>query len=140
MLRIYYSQRSAPMITDTVSGLNALASRLREFLASEAPELLIETQSTGSPEPYDVFLRGLRVVKGVGPVLVSAGLGCELTVQGAVDNLAVWCGHFAFPPEANDGEHHHPEYVSRPGYIHPNTLSVIMEIQEEKGKHSQEDN
>ncbi len=55
-----------------------------------------------------------------------------LSVVGAPENLALWCSYFRFPAHATEGEHHHPEHVRRSGYISPNSLSVIIEVQDEE--------
>jgi hypothetical protein len=62
-------------------------------------------------------------------VTVEHTLG--LIVSGSTENLALWCSHFRFPATAQEGDHHHPEHKDKSGYISPNSLSVIIEVQGE---------
>lgn len=119
------------MITDTVSALNSLSSRLNTFLASAEAQLFVPADTTGSPAPYASLLKGVHFEKGAGPILVTLEPNLGLRVNGSVENLAVWCSHFSFPVDATEGNHHHPEHVQRSGYLTPGTLSVIFEVQGE---------
>ena len=130
-MRIYFDKTSDSMITDTVSGLNALASRLAAFLASSDQRLVLPADMSKSPAPYDTLLPGMEVEKQPGPILISADVRTGLRVVGSVENLSIWCSHFKFPATAKDGDHHHPEYVSRSEYINPRTLSVIIEVEDD---------
>ncbi|MHB8347179.1 MAG: hypothetical protein ACYDHM_08335 [Acidiferrobacterales bacterium] len=130
-MRIYFSQGSSPVITDSVAGLNALASRLAAWLAGGNENLLIEADTSGSPQPYQTLLPGVKFEKTTGPILVSLDPRSGLRVAGSPENLRTWCSYFKFPADAEEGDHHHPEYVDRSGYIDRLTLSVIIEVRDE---------
>jgi len=53
-----------------------------------------------------------------------------LRISGGVENLEVYANFFRFRAD-EDGAHHHPEYLARPCYIRPGTLSVIIEADTE---------
>jgi hypothetical protein len=127
-MRIYFSHQSDPMITDTVHQLKDTAERLKQFVDSMESRLFLQADTSGSPAPYEALLPGVEFTKGDGPILVSVAQK-GLQVRGSPENLKLWCAHFAFPADASEGEHHHPEHVHRPGYIDPRTLSVIIEVQ-----------
>lgn len=55
-----------------------------------------------------------------------------LAVTGSRENLRTWSAFFAFPPDAQVGDHRHPEYVDRPGYIDSGSLSVIVEVSDDR--------
>lgn len=129
-MRVYFSPESDPMITDTVAGLNALASRIAEFLDSEDRSLYLQADTTGSAAPYEALLPGVEFVRVDGPILVSLASEFGLRVTGSAENLRIWASHFKFSPHAVDGDHHHPEHVMRVGYIDSRTLSVIIEVQD----------
>jgi hypothetical protein len=129
-MRVYFSQGSDPMITDSVVGLNALAFRLAEFLATEDKRLFIVADTSASPQPYDALLAGVEFEKGTGPILVSLDSRQCLRVTGSIENLRTWCSFFVFPPDAKEGTHHHPEYVDRSEYIDRGTLSTIIEVRD----------
>jgi hypothetical protein len=120
------------MITDTVPGLNALAIRLSTFLESTQTTIFVPADDSGAAAPYEELLSGVRFEKASGPILVSRAPEGNLCVRGSVENLLVWVSHFAFPESATDGNHHHPEHVRRPHYIDPRTLSVIIEVEDER--------
>ena len=117
------------MITDTVDGLNALASRLAKFVSSSEAEFHVYAEASGSPEPYQALLPGIAFSKSGGPILVSLDHPRGLRVSGSPENLSLWCSHFEFPSSATDEDHHHPEYIRRDDYIDSRTLSVIIEVQ-----------
>lgn len=128
-MRVYFSDHSDPMITDTVAGLNAIASRIKDFLESDDFELFIKAEDSGSPEPYDKLLSGVRLKKSNGPIMVSLHQN-GLHVTGSLENLKTWGSYFKFSLKATEGDHHHPEYVQRKEYISPASLSVIIEVQD----------
>lgn len=128
-MRIYFTPGHDPMITDTVAGLNALASRLTAFVFSSETEFHVHAETSGSPEPHESLLPGIVFSKAGGPILVTFDHPKGLRVSGSPENLSLWCSHFEFPLSATDGDHHHPEYIRRDGYIDSRTLSVIIEVQ-----------
>ena len=130
-MRIYFARNSDPMITDTVAGLNAIAQRLRQFLRSDEPTTSLKADAAGSPEPYEVLLPGVEFAKTKGPILVELLPERGLRVSGSPENLRTWCSYFSFRENAQNGDHHHPEHLDRPGYIDPRTLSVIIEVEDE---------
>ena len=130
-MRIYFSQGSDPMITGTVAELNTIASKLDAFLATAATEITVPASTAGSAGPYNSLLPGLRLTRRPGPIMVTVEPSIGLAVAGSADNLAKWCSHFRFAPGANDGDHHHPDHIHKPGYLQAGTLSVIIEVHEE---------
>ena len=116
------------MISDSVAGLNVLATSLGRFLDSAEVHLFWDADISGSSQPYDRLLRGISFTKGAGPIKVQLADTLVLTVRGSQENLRTWCTFFAFPSDAKVGDHHHPEYVDRPGYIDPQSLPVIIEV------------
>src|SRR5206468_5689260 len=130
-MRIYFGERSDPMITGTVSELNALASQFSEFAASAQVELRVPAVTAASPAPYEALLPSLRLLKRAGPIKVTLDPEVGLSVAGSPANLTVWCSYFRFPSSASDGDHHHPESVQRQGYVAAGSLSTIIEMQEE---------
>lgn len=89
-MRIYFAPKSGPMITDTVAGLNAIAQRLKQFLASSEPTIFLKADASGSPAPYESLLPGVEFAKTKGPVLVEL-LPKGLRVSGSPENLSTWC-------------------------------------------------
>lgn len=129
-MRIYFSENASPMITGSLNELNVVAISLSKFLAANDQRTFLPADTSGSPGPYRTLLRGLEIEKGSGPILVSLN-GRALCVTGSIENLALWCSFFKFPVNAEEGTHHHPENIDRSGYIHPHTMSVIIEIEDE---------
>lgn len=130
-MRIYYSENSDPMITDSAAGLNALNLDLSRFLSSSESRLFVPADTSGSPAPYAALLSGIEFEKDCGPIRVTLEPGLGLRVRGSTENLQVWCSHFSFPVTATEGNHHHPENVDRSGYLATGTMSVIIEVRDE---------
>ena len=117
------------MITDTVDGLNALAARLAAFVSSSETEYHVYAETSGSPERHEALLPGITFSKTAGSILVALDHPRGLRVSGSPENLSLWCSYFEFPASATDGNHHHPEYIYREGYIDSRSLYVIIEVQ-----------
>jgi hypothetical protein len=123
---IFYSAGSDPMVLDSVDGLNALHKTLVAFLSSPERVIRLDADRSGSAKPYDELLAGLEFEKSEGPIHVSFTADRWLRAEGGKDNLSVYVEFFAFADD-EDGNHHHPEYVMKEDYIHPGTMSVIIE-------------
>jgi hypothetical protein len=130
-IRIYYTEGSDPMVTDTVTGLNNLANHISEFVASPRVDLVLPAVTTLNPAPYEALLPSIRFTKSEDSIMVSIDPRVGLSVVGAPEKLALWCSHFHFPAQATEGDHHHPEHVHKSGYISPSSLSVIIEVQDD---------
>ena len=66
-MRIFFSpDGSDPMLLDTKAGLHALHAELEAFLASTASSAEFPAKTSHSPEPYQEFLGGLRLLKATG--------------------------------------------------------------------------
>jgi hypothetical protein len=118
------------MILDSVQGLNAIHASLCGFLASKDHAIRLPADVSGSSAPYDELLPALEVEKTEGPIFASILADRTLKIAGSVENLGIYVGFFHFD-DADDGAHHHPEHVARPGYIKRGTLSVIIEADNE---------
>ena len=129
-MRIYYSAGSDAMVLDSIAGLNEIHKRLTEFLDSDQSLLRLFADVSGSAEPSDELLPVLEVEKTEGSIYVFLSTGRALRITGGIDNLKVYANFFRFRAD-EDGAHHHPEYVERPGYLRPGTLSVIIEADTE---------
>lgn len=127
-IRIYFSEGSDPMITSTLEGLRSVAEATSEFLSSNKERLVLEADTKGSPNSYNKLLPGIEFEKGQGPIRISRLAQGGLHIVGSVENLRVWCEHFVFPPDAADGDHHHPDQVHRSGYVAPTSIPVIIEV------------
>ena len=125
-VRIYHSANSDPMVLDSIAGFNEIHARLSEFLQSDQRLIRLSADVSGSAEPYDELLPALEIEKTEGPVYVYLSTERALRITGGVENLRIYADFFRFRDD-EEGAHHHPEYVKRPGYIKPGTLSVIIE-------------
>lgn len=127
---IYHSKDSDILITDTVTGLNEIAEKLQNFLYSDKKYIEIPAIIGESPIPYEAFLSCLHLTKTHEPIHVSVE-NDGLYVRGSIRNLDKWSNFFRFPDSAQDGDHHHPEYIAERNYLSPNSLSVIIEVEED---------
>jgi len=124
-MRIYFSGDSEPMVTGKASEHSTTASRVREFLAGRDEELFLPADVHGSPAPYDVFLKGIRLSRSAGPVLMCLSPGGELCVAGSSATLEQWAERFVFAPNI-DAEHRHID--SRFDWVAPASFGIIIEI------------
>ena len=62
---IFYSEKSDPMLLDSVGGLSELSRRVAAFASADADVAEFSAQA-GDPAPYEHLLKGLRVQKAAG--------------------------------------------------------------------------
>lgn len=123
---------SDTMLLDSLRGMNETLIHLQAFLESAKGEIELPAQTSGSPEPYERFLFGLRVRKGNGPIRLVRLPDGFLELTGAAENLARYIEHFSFEAD-EEGAHHHPEHEyddAGPlrGYMSPDSESLIVEV------------
>jgi hypothetical protein len=104
-MRIFFSpDGSDPMLLDTKPRLHALHGELQAFLLSTADTAEFSAQTDRSPEPYQEFLGGLRLVKAEGRARLTLGDDRWLTLQGSPAELAECIKRFLIKEE--DGHTH----------------------------------
>lgn len=113
------------MLLDTQQGLNTAHLRLRSFVASDEAMFALKCETDESPEPHEAFLERLRIKKTSGPLLLELAADHWLDLSGAAEHLARYIEYFHFDEEYG---HHHPEYVDTPGYLSPDSMSLIIEV------------
>ena len=123
-MHIFYSPNQDPMLLDTRVGLAGIHQRIEVFLLSESSNLELAAETAGDPRPSQEFLPGLRITKTEGSIHLRQANDKWLELSGSIGNLRIYASHFLFDKE--DG-HHHPEYVSKPGYLSHGTMSLIIE-------------
>lgn len=119
-MRIFSGEDGDPMLLDTRQGLSALHEVFNQFLVSRAPTAAFEARTTGDPEPYREFLRGLRVSKG-GPPELRLSPDKWLELSGSLEDLSSFCQQLLI---TEDGAHHH--WYSSP-------VSLIIEADDDYG-------
>ena len=122
-MRIFYSPSSDPMLLGPGTELNALYAHLSEFLASPAVAIALPAQITGSPEPYQQFLPGLRLKKTQDIICLSLAKDHWLELSGSAAYLSKYVSHFRFERPDSDG-HHHPDHAT---HMSPGSLRLIIE-------------
>jgi len=127
-MRIFRSPGEPSVLLDSRAGLVTINESIHRFLASNETTLDLEAEVTGDPSPHLEFVPGLRLHKTEGPILLRNDADGWLHLEGSVSNLAIYASHFLFQEEFG---HHHPELVSKAGYLDPDTLSLIIEADSE---------
>jgi hypothetical protein len=92
----------------------------------------LRAKMSGSPEPYQRLLRGLRVRKDEGRIRLLLSADDFLELSGSLENLARYIEHFSFDDD-EEGAHHHPEHEydatgPLPGYMAPESEWLIIEV------------
>jgi len=131
-MRILVSPRSDTMLLDSLAGMNRTSVQLRKFLEAPGTEIAFTAKTSGSPEPYERFLAGLRVRKDEGPIRLTLAADDFVELSGSLENLARYIEHFSFD-EDEEGAHHHPEHeydAAGPvrGYMSPHSDWLIIEV------------
>lgn len=132
---IFNDSINGPIIFESPRGMKALYKRLTEFLMSDDPVIELLAEAPVSPEPYEdnQVLRGLRVIKAQGPIMLRIDENNGLELSGLSENLKIYISYFEFDAD-EDGEHHHPEYVlnedgePQKDYLTPGALSLVIEV------------
>jgi hypothetical protein len=87
-MRIFYSaDGSDPMLLDTKAGLHALYDKLKAFVASSEATAEFVAATDRSPQPYEEFLRGLRLSKTAGATRLTLGADRWLALEGSPSAL-----------------------------------------------------
>src|SRR5215469_718058 len=123
-MRIYFSEKQAPMLLDAFKGMNELYSKLNDFLASGAGSISIEADQYGDAEPYNELLRGLHIEKNQGPISLTITETRWLSLTGSPENLKRYASHFHFEDD-EEGSHHHPD---NNGYIQKGSMSLTIKV------------
>jgi hypothetical protein len=104
-LRIFFApDGSDPMIMDTRSGLHAFYGELAKFLKGPDSAAAFPAATDRSPDPYQEFLPGIRVVKGRGEPRLILDADRWLVLTGAPDTLEACAKLFLVAEE--DGHTH----------------------------------
>lgn len=91
------------MLLATAPDLLGFHAAFGEFIASSASDASFVAATTGSPEPYDEFLQGLRVTKS-DSVLLQVSTDKWLELRGSRQDLTSFHDKLLIP---NSGSHHH---------------------------------
>ena len=106
------------MLLDTVQGMAEFKKEFNAFISSAAEKMSFTADTSGSPEPYDEFLKGLRVQKSKGETKLIITEDKWLGFSGDVSGLC----ELELQLEAEkDGDHNH--FYSSP-------VSLIIEVDE----------
>ncbi|MBD9668863.1 hypothetical protein IB278_33410 [Variovorax sp. VRV01] len=113
------------MVTGTASEHSATAAQIREFVTGSRESLFLPADVHGSPAPYAVLLKGIRLSRADGAVLMSLSPDGEISVSGSADNLGRWAERFVFSFESEAGHRH---IDSRFDWVAAASVSLIVEI------------
>ncbi len=106
------------MLLDTVEGLRSFIGQFTEFLASGEVSAAFSAETSGSPEPYEEFLKGLRVEKTEGEPKLFLAEDKWLDLSAQPTELGVFKEKLLVE---SDGDHNH--YYCSP-------VSMIIEADE----------
>ncbi len=121
-MRIFFSRDgSDPMLLDTKAGLRALHDRLVAFLRSSASSAEFGAETDHSPEPYEEFLLGLRLLKTQETTRLTIGTDRWLTLEGSPADLGECVRRFLV--KENDGHTH----------LYTAPVSLIIEADSTRG-------
>lgn len=99
------------MLLDTESGLRVLHSELQAFLKSQAQSRDFVASTDRSPQPYDEFLPGLRVVKSAGDLALQQTADRWLVLSGSDATLSA-CARTFLVSESQGHKHLYAAPVS----------------------------
>lgn len=123
-MRIYFSEREAPMLVEALKEMNELHMKLNDFLASAETNISIEADRYGGAEPYSELLRGLHVEKSQGPINLTVTETRWLNLEGSSENLKRYVSQFRFE-DGEESSHHHPGNGSQ---MQRGSMDLIVEV------------
>jgi len=116
-MQLFQVSTSTAAIYESVNGFNAIYESLKAFLESDQRSCRISSDFSEPSILNKKQLKAIEFIKGSGPVLASSDADGTLRVSGAPENLADYVDHFEFDRDASVGDHNHPDYFSKKGYI-----------------------
>jgi hypothetical protein len=125
-MRIFYSPGSDPTVLDTRARLNTLHQQLNKFFASGATEVAIRAEVTQCLVPHQELLKGLRIRKARGPIVVRLADDRWLELTGSEANLRRYASGFHFGRN-EEGGHHHLDNLALPDCMSPRALGLVIE-------------
>jgi len=117
-MRIFNAHDGDPMLMSTRQGMAELKKKFKSFVLSPDENASFNAETTGSPEPYEEFLRGLRIKKSKGPAQLRITEDKWLEFLGGEGALAEFELRLGVE---KDGDHSH--FYSSP-------ISLIIEVDE----------
>jgi hypothetical protein len=103
-MRIFNAKHGDPMLLDTRDGLRTIHRELIKFLESGASEHARQAQTSGSPAPYDEFLKGLRIKRSEKESRLCFGADGWLELSGKDADLVAFSNKLLLQ---EDGVHNH---------------------------------
>ena len=104
-----------------------LAASIDDLVASDAAEILVEAASR-SPEPYELCLSGLRVVKATALLSVSV-TGSVLSIVGHPKFLALIARNLPVESVLPAGYHVHFEATGREDVMSPSSTPLVLLVE-----------
>ena len=108
-MRIFNSTDGDPMLLDSEDGLRAFQREFGAFLESSSTQASFPAEVSGSPEPYDEFLQGLRISRGA-TLRLTIGSDRWVELCGSPEALRGLCERV--PQAGGDHVHWHCKPVS----------------------------
>ena len=117
-MRIFYSQVGDPMLLDTIKGMREFNKEFNTFVSSTAEKASFAAEINGEPDPYNEFLKGLRVEKTEGNARLLITEDKWLELRGSKTSIRELGSKLNIE---KDGDHKH-------FYCSP--VSLIIEVDE----------
>jgi len=117
-MKIFNSPNGDPMLLDTFQGMAEFRKEFKAFVSSSAQNMSFAADTTGNPEPYTEFLKGLRVHKSKGETTLTITKDKWLELLSGVNGLNELESQLDLE---KDGDHNH--FYSTP-------VSLIIEVNE----------
>ena len=106
----------------TLPELSSLRESVCEVARGERSSLVVETDTSVDPHPYDTCLGPLRVSRSGGPTRVSVAPDGAVEVSGSPSNLESFAAYL----QPTAGSHAHYEYYDGNPLISPDSVPLVV--------------
>jgi hypothetical protein len=130
MIRIRYAYTKEADISGAAHELRNVRQLLLHFIQSSEQSFTIQTDTAYNPEPYDLVIEKLIVVKSDHFISVEFDTKEKsVAISAAPYFLNLFAEYFDFSEETFQGYHAHFEYYEDHPFIAENSVPLVISVQ-----------
>ncbi len=126
MIEVRYSPNSGVEIAGSAEELLAAKARILSLPEVGTGNIYHSGDSTGSPAPYDRWLKRAIISAGSGPIIAFVSPNRELNITANPECLRVLASFFTVPEGAQPAWHTHLEFYPGNQWIAENSEPTII--------------
>jgi hypothetical protein len=130
MMEIRYSPNSGANIAGPSEELLAIKKRILGLARVGVGRIELSGNSTGSPAPYDRWLKRLIISAGNGPIIALVGANREFNITANPECLKVLASFFSVPEGAQPAWHTHVQFYPGNQWISEDSEPTVISLRE----------